>query len=539
MFGPGGGEANILLDNLVCEGTESSLANCNHSGVLKHNCSHSNDVGVICKLDDQLSLAGIRRIKNDMGRVNINVGGRTSSLCGNVTTGSADVICSQLKLESGAALITRASTFGPRQETGFVMIDLNCSGNETNIFACDHRILGISNQCDTEELGVVCSNNPPVITMTSDVATCSPQTAPHVIFTDPSSVLSFKLNAEDNKTVSVSENSNVNMTCVASGRPAPRMRLVGGSNRHELMSRAEGDIESHEKSRELSFFMCKAQCEDSGDYTCEVDNGVGNVTQSVMLLVTCNVTRAGLHPLSRKRSRYVGRLKFLSKEGDPSSVFLEFNKGTIFAFDLEADGCIALIYNVALNADILPMFTVVYVEPRRALPTRSKRDGGLLTVGLPCLEFSPDVQNKTSLAWNWDKLSRVLSLTPVCTQFPSPAGLMSHQIGTSAWLCGQSNVSHCATRSTSITAELILRGANFRTKRSLRWPIDMRLIRIFSSEQQDEIFLDTLLEDRKTARTDGNADRNHSVVCACVRAYESEIGREILQTLQILTPGRT
>lgn len=60
----------------------------------------------------------------------------------------------------GAALITRASTFGPRQEIRFfVMIDLNCSGNETNIFACDHRIFGISNQCDTEELGVVCSNS--------------------------------------------------------------------------------------------------------------------------------------------------------------------------------------------------------------------------------------------------------------------------------------------------------------------------------------------------------------------------------------------
>lgn len=55
---------------------------------------------IIMSQDDHLSLAGTRRIKNDMGRVSINVGGRTSSLCGNVTTGSADVICSQLRLES-------------------------------------------------------------------------------------------------------------------------------------------------------------------------------------------------------------------------------------------------------------------------------------------------------------------------------------------------------------------------------------------------------------------------------------------------------
>ncbi|XP_025100431.1 uncharacterized protein LOC112567801 [Pomacea canaliculata] len=480
MFGPGGDEANILLDNFVCGGTERSLANCNHSGVFKHNCSHRNDVGVICRLDDHLSLAGTHRIKDDMGRVNINVGGRTSSLCGKASTGSADVICSQLRLESGAALITRASTFGPRQETGFVMIDLNCSGSETSIFACDHRILGIREQCDTEELGVVCSNinvslyivtvtsttypllagtnvtlkcenaladesadnytwpetaggrpvgeylifdnvrrtnhrknvrcsveygndlqhghsdsflleiyYPPVITIISDVATCSPQTAPHVcvvtrghnvtllckaksnpppasfkwfgktrsntkklniiaaeptaddgqytclvetgrvtndqrlplssdyqltlIVQYPPSVLSFKLNAEDNKTVNVSENSNVIMTCVASGRPAPRMRLVGGSNRHELMSRAEGDIESHEKSRELNFFMCKAQCEDSGDYTCEVDNGVDNVTQSVLLLVTC----------APKRKSSGGELLFIDRQSDNRNLLIE------------------------------------------------------------------------------------------------------------------------------------------------------------------------------------------------------------------------
>ncbi|XP_038061681.1 deleted in malignant brain tumors 1 protein-like [Patiria miniata] len=42
------GSGAIVLDNLECSGDESTLADCSHAGWAEHNCSHSDDAGVIC-----------------------------------------------------------------------------------------------------------------------------------------------------------------------------------------------------------------------------------------------------------------------------------------------------------------------------------------------------------------------------------------------------------------------------------------------------------------------------------------------------------
>ncbi len=45
----GQGTGDILLDNLMCAGTETSLFDCPHNGVGIHNCGHSEDAGAICE----------------------------------------------------------------------------------------------------------------------------------------------------------------------------------------------------------------------------------------------------------------------------------------------------------------------------------------------------------------------------------------------------------------------------------------------------------------------------------------------------------
>ena len=45
----GQGVGAILLDNVQCRGREATLLQCSHRGIGVHDCTHSEDAGVICK----------------------------------------------------------------------------------------------------------------------------------------------------------------------------------------------------------------------------------------------------------------------------------------------------------------------------------------------------------------------------------------------------------------------------------------------------------------------------------------------------------
>lgn len=44
----GSGNGSIILDNVVCDGSEESLFLCSHNVLFDTNCGHSEDVAVIC-----------------------------------------------------------------------------------------------------------------------------------------------------------------------------------------------------------------------------------------------------------------------------------------------------------------------------------------------------------------------------------------------------------------------------------------------------------------------------------------------------------
>ena len=48
VFTFGGGEGDILLDNVQCSGNETNLLQCKHNEIREHNCYHYKDAGISC-----------------------------------------------------------------------------------------------------------------------------------------------------------------------------------------------------------------------------------------------------------------------------------------------------------------------------------------------------------------------------------------------------------------------------------------------------------------------------------------------------------
>ena len=55
-FGRAADNVPILMNNLLCRGTEAALDHCDFDGWQRNTCTHSEDAGVICK-DGKLMVA--------------------------------------------------------------------------------------------------------------------------------------------------------------------------------------------------------------------------------------------------------------------------------------------------------------------------------------------------------------------------------------------------------------------------------------------------------------------------------------------------
>ena len=184
-FGQGSG--NILLDDLLCTGRETSLLECPHNGINTHNCWHGKDASVTCEFvlhaiesclycmqlshvmitDGGTCTTGhFRRFANGSprlvngkasseGRVEIWYSNQWNTVCDDFwSIRDANVVCRQLRY-GGAVTAHPNAHFGAG--SGQILLDdLQCTGTETSLTVCPHYGIYNHNCVHSEDASVTC-----------------------------------------------------------------------------------------------------------------------------------------------------------------------------------------------------------------------------------------------------------------------------------------------------------------------------------------------------------------------------------------------
>ncbi|KAL7860897.1 hypothetical protein AOLI_G00172460 [Acnodon oligacanthus] len=162
----GQGSDPILLDDVQCSGSESSITACRHNGWGKHNCRHSEDAGVVCSGPDEIRLVNGK--SRCCGRVEIKHNGQWGTVCDDDwDMNDAEVVCRQMGC-GRAVSAPHSAHFGQGSEPTW-LDNVGCRGTERYLTQCSHNGFTKEDCEHQEDAGVVCSNDlqSPSLTLTS------------------------------------------------------------------------------------------------------------------------------------------------------------------------------------------------------------------------------------------------------------------------------------------------------------------------------------------------------------------------------------
>ncbi|CAG2194239.1 Hemicentin-1,Neurotrypsin,Scavenger receptor cysteine-rich domain superfamily protein,Coadhesin,Adhesion G protein-coupled receptor B3,Thrombospondin-2,Thrombospondin-1,Mucin-like protein,Scavenger receptor cysteine-rich type 1 protein M160,Scavenger receptor cysteine-rich type 1 protein M130,A disintegrin and metalloproteinase with thrombospondin motifs adt-1,Adhesion G protein-coupled receptor B1,Deleted in malignant brain tumors 1 protein [Mytilus edulis] len=147
----GGYTSQIWMDNVGCNGLETSLKKCSHNGWGINNCGSHENVGIRCfgGCEGDLWLVG----GSDNGRLNIYHSGSWGTICDD-NFGSIDaiVVCKQLKMRT-----TNVQHYTAADGNGTIWLDdVACNGQENRLDYCNHKGWSVHNCGHNEDVGVRC-----------------------------------------------------------------------------------------------------------------------------------------------------------------------------------------------------------------------------------------------------------------------------------------------------------------------------------------------------------------------------------------------
>ncbi|XP_015463729.3 neurotrypsin isoform X1 [Astyanax mexicanus] len=161
------GTGMILLDEVKCRGDERSLLECEHAVWGRHDCSHSEDVGIRCERAVETNdvpavppVAGplVRLVAGESrkeGRVEVFINGLWGSVCDDGWNDiNAGVVCRQLGFV-GMSKARSMAYFGEGQ--GPIHLDnVRCVGTESSLGECPADGPNTHDCRHSEDAGVIC-----------------------------------------------------------------------------------------------------------------------------------------------------------------------------------------------------------------------------------------------------------------------------------------------------------------------------------------------------------------------------------------------